>query len=434
MSTALKLSGKRILFASVPADGHFNPLSGLAIHLKEQGNDVRWYTSAVFSKKLETYGIPHYRYVKALNLNVDNMEELFPARKTFTDMIQKLNFDLVEVFARRSEEYYEDMKDIYASFPFDIVIADSMFSAIPFIRHKMNIPVISIGIIPLAAESKDLAPYGLALPPAANEEQRAQYAKMREDGTNILFKEAVDVYDEILTRNGVPHTRGMLFDILIREASLHLQIGSPGFEYERSDMGGNVRFIGALYPPDSTAHRTEWFDERLNKYKTALLVTQGTVDKSMDKLLEPTLAAFKDTDILVIATTSGARTEELRQKYAADNIIVEDYISFGEVMPHVDVYVTNGGYGGTLLGIQHKLPIVAAGIHEGKSEICARVGYFNLGVNLATETPTPDQLRESVQQVLRDATYAQQVSRLSDEIGEYDAHNLCVQYIQELLN
>ncbi len=31
-----------ILFATVPADGHFNPLTGVAMHLKAAGHDIRW--------------------------------------------------------------------------------------------------------------------------------------------------------------------------------------------------------------------------------------------------------------------------------------------------------------------------------------------------------------------------------------------------------
>src|SRR5262245_55775056 len=121
MTSTLNLSGKRVLFACAPADGHFNPLSGLAMHLREQGADVRWYASEIFNKKLEQLGIPHYRFTKALEITADNMDEIFPVRKTYSDPAQKLNFDLVEIFAKRSEEYYEDLKDIYNEFPFDVV-------------------------------------------------------------------------------------------------------------------------------------------------------------------------------------------------------------------------------------------------------------------------------------------------------------------------
>jgi hypothetical protein len=32
----------KILFANIPADGHFNPLTPLAVHLQSLGHDVRW--------------------------------------------------------------------------------------------------------------------------------------------------------------------------------------------------------------------------------------------------------------------------------------------------------------------------------------------------------------------------------------------------------
>ncbi len=59
-------------------------------------------------------------------------------------------------------------------------------------------------------------------------------------------------------------------------------------------------------------------------------------------------------------------------------------------MPYPDVYITNEGYGGVMLAIENKLPMVLAGVHEGKNEINARIGYFKLGINLRTETPTPE--------------------------------------------
>jgi UDP:flavonoid glycosyltransferase YjiC (YdhE family) len=85
------------------------------------------------------------------------------------------------------------------------------------------------------------------------------------------------------------------------------------------------------------------------------------------------------------------------------------------------VSVTNGGYGGTLLSIKHKLPMVAAGIHEGKSEVCARIGCFKLGLNLATDTPASEQVKDAVNKVLADSSYKEHITRLADEINIYDA-------------
>jgi len=55
----------KFLFATVPADGHFNPLTGIAIHLKAAGHDVRWYTGPSYAAKLERLGFPYYPFQRA---------------------------------------------------------------------------------------------------------------------------------------------------------------------------------------------------------------------------------------------------------------------------------------------------------------------------------------------------------------------------------
>ena len=80
-----QLTGKKILFATVPADGHFNPLTGLAKYLQQLGCDVRWYTSPSFSAKLEKLDIAHYPFKQALDVNAANVDDVFPERKYITD-------------------------------------------------------------------------------------------------------------------------------------------------------------------------------------------------------------------------------------------------------------------------------------------------------------------------------------------------------------
>jgi len=101
-------------------------------------------------------------------------------------------------------------------------------------------------------------------------------------------------------------------------------------------------------------------------------------------------------------------------------------------MPFCHVYVTNGGYGGVLLSIQNKLPLVTAGVHEGKNEINARVGYFQLGVNLKTEKPAPAQVKQAVEEVLRNPVYKQRVGQLSDQFSQYNPLRLCEEYVNHI--
>lgn len=150
-------------------------------------------------------------------------------------------------------------------------------------------------------------------------------------------------------------------------------------------------------------------------------------------MIRPALEAFNATDTLVVVATGGSCTEQLKQEFTSDNIIIEDFIPFAEVMPYVDVYVTNGGYGGTLLGIQNELPMVVAGVHEGKSEICARVGYFDLGINLRTERPSVTRLRQAINKVFNDSKYKQNVTQLAAEFRNYNANEKAETLVNDLV-
>ena len=106
--------GTKILFANVPADGHFNPLTGLAVHLKNLGCDVRWYTAKKYADKIKRLGIPFYSLKKAVDVSADpDLEKIFPERKKQKGPVAKLKFEMINVFILRSTEYYEDIQDIY---------------------------------------------------------------------------------------------------------------------------------------------------------------------------------------------------------------------------------------------------------------------------------------------------------------------------------
>ena len=426
-------NGKKILFASVPADGHVNPLTGLAVYLKSIGYDVRWYTSETYAEKISKLNIKLYPFVKALDLRGDNIEQLLPDREKQKTAVAKLNYDIIHFFIERSTEYYADIQQIHKTFPFDLMIADCCFTAIPFVKEKMHIPVISIGIVPLTETSKDLPPAGLAMTPSTSFTGRIKQNMLRWVADNILFAKSNRVLKALTVEHNLSYNNENMFDYLVKKTTLLLQSGTPGFEYHRSDIGSNVQFAGPFLPYSPAKKQAPWFDERLNKYNNVILVTQGTVEKDTKKLIEPALEAFKDTDILVVVTTGGSQTQELREKYTQENIIIEDFIPFGDVMPYADVYVSNGGYGGVLLAIENELPFVAAGVHEGKNEICARIGYFNLGINLKTETPTPAQIRKSVIEILNNSSYKQNVKRLAKEFGKYNAHKISARHVSELI-
>jgi UDP:flavonoid glycosyltransferase YjiC (YdhE family) len=426
------LAGKKILFANFPADGHFNPLTGLAIYLQDLGCDVRWYTSDKYAPKLKQMGIPHIPMKAALDIS--DVDSAFPEREKIKGMVAKLRFDITNIFILRGPEYYADLLQLHRdSFAFDLLIADCAFTGVPFVKDLMKIPVIGIGVLPLTETSKDLPPSGLGMTPSYSLIGKIKQALLRKISDNILFKHPNKVLHEILDKYNVPHNRQTVFDLLPKKTTLFLQSGTPGFEYYRSDLSNNIRFAGALLPFSSKRTMQSWFDKRLTEYKKMVIVTQGTIERNIEKIIVPTLEALKDTDTLVIATTGGSGTQELQKRFPQKNIIIADFIPFSEIMPYADAYITNGGYGGVMLGIENKVPMIVAGVHEGKNEINARVGYFKLGINLRKENPTSGEIKKAVSKLFGNNTYKQNLDKLAKEFATYNPNKLCAYYAAKLL-
>ncbi|HUP12594.1 MAG TPA: hypothetical protein VM187_10290, partial [Niastella sp.] len=256
------LEGKKILFANFPADGHFNPLTGIAVYLQQSGADVRWYGSKEYTDKIKKLGITHYPFQKALELTANNMEELFAERKEMKGAVKKLNWDLQNMFILRAEEYYTDILELYAEFSFDVLICDNAFTAIPFVTDKMRLPVVAIGVLPLTETSKDLPPAGLGMTPSHTLPGKIKQSLLRFLTKQLLFKRSNRLLHHIMDKYGLEHHNYSVFDIGIKKASLLLQSGTPSFEYNRSDMGKNIRFIGPLLPYSGKKQHVSWYNKR----------------------------------------------------------------------------------------------------------------------------------------------------------------------------
>ena len=134
-----------------------------------------------------------------------------------------------------------------------------------------------------------------------------------------------------------------------------------------------------------------------------MLVTQGTIRNEDDLLFAPTFAGLAEQDLLVIATTGGGT--ELAGALPA-NLRVEEFVPYAKLMPHVSVYVTNGGYGGVQMALSHGVPIVVCGATEDKPEVGARVAWSGAGVRVKSARPVASEIRRAALEVLSNPSSA----------------------------
>ncbi len=422
----------RFLIGTIPAVGHVNPALPIAHKLVERSHEVWWYTGEAFQSSIEATGA---RYVPIINAfdpsNPKKMpESLLEKRKTLQG-IAKVKFEFKHFIVNGAKGQVKDYTNILRQFPADVLLSDFAFLGASWVHEKGGPPWATIGVSPLSISSRDTAPSGLGMRPDAS-----QLGHLRNGCLNWVFQRVL-MRDFSIHINNVrasvklPPCQKSFFDAVV-SPYLYLQGTVPAFEYPRSDLPPQVHFVGPLLsapPADFTP--PSWWDD-LQGDRPVILVTQGTVATELDDLIAPTLQALADEDVLVVATTGGQSIESIKLAQYPANARIEPFIPYSHLMPHVDVMVTNGGYNGVQMALANGIPLVVAGQTEDKPEVCARVEWSGVGINLKTNKPTLTQIRDAVKKILRSSHYRQKAQRFQAEIARYDAPTLSATLLEHL--
>ena len=418
----------RYLFAPMPATGHVNPGLPLAKALVQRGHDVRWYSIPRFKKAIESVGARFVPFRNATTLDEEKLESMFPDRPR--GGLAQLRYDIKNIFVAAMPGMLRDCEEELRREPADVIIGDNASAVVEALHARLGIPWAVYGITVLSIPSRDTAPFGLALLPSSTPLGRMRNRLLYKLVDGVIFREANEHNETLRREVGLPPLRSSIFDFS-RRADLYLQASVPSFEYPRTDMPENVHFIGATVP-EAPANWTppSWWGEMQNR--KVVLVTQGTINNDYDQLIRPAIRALSSEDVFVVVTTGSKPASAVGIAPLPWNVRVEKYIPYAHLMPHVDLLLTNGGYGSIQIALAHGVPVVAIGKTEEKPEIANRVQWSGVGVGLKVRIPTEGQIRKAVSHVLRTPTYAARAEAMAYELSGLDAARVGADLLEEL--
>jgi MGT family glycosyltransferase len=248
-----------------------------------------------------------------------------------------------------------------------------------------------------------------------------------------MFQPVQDYINDVLQGCSAPAMPAFFLDCLYTLPDVFLQFTAEAFEYPRGDMPSSIRFVGPMLPkPPAELQQPGWWS-RLDGSRPVVLVTQGTIaNENPSQLIGPTLTGLAGEDVMVVVANGGRDLNGICTHIPA-NAIVERFIPFQEILPKVDVFVTNGGYGGVNQSLNMGVPVVVAGATEDKPAVAARVAWSGAGINLETDRPTADHVRTAVLDVLRDGCYRRKARVLQANFARYDALNEITRAVESLL-
>ena len=413
----------KILFATFPASGHFNPLTSVAARLLQRGHEVAWYTAPSFVHRVERLGVTAFPYRRAIEVTDENIGELYPERAKLTGT-KRLAFDFDKVFAAPVRDHYLDLREIRDEYPFELLVCDSAFFASTIVARALGVPVYSVNPGPSLYPATDVPPPFFGLRPA-----RGPLGRLRD---RILWrlvygslKLGITSFNDAFAVAGLPAVKQRdVFRIVEQTATRNFQSGVPETDFPRSEAPPNTVYVGALLPQKTDAGPP--LDPRITEWSgPVVVVSQGTVDnRDPSKLIAPTIEALAGGDTLVVAVTAGSGTADLRRRYPLPSVIVEDFIDFHQLFPHTDVFVCNGGHGSVMLALHYRVPLLLAGTREGKNDINARLAYNGVAVDLRTEHPSPRRIATGVAHVLADEALRARVAAVGAILDGYDSLGL----------
>ena len=161
-------------------------------------------------------------------------------------------------------------------------------------------------------------------------------------------------------------------------------------------------------PPD-------WLD-RLDSAAIVYL-TLGTVwNRNLD-VFRTVIEAVRDEDIALIVTV-GRHNDPASLGPQPDDVHVHRYIPQGVLLPRCDAVITHGGSGTTLGALAFGVPLVLLPQGADQYANAERIAAAGAGLQLLKDDVSADAVRDSVRNVLDDASYKHAAERIQAEIHD----------------
>lgn len=420
-----------LLLAATATPGHVNPMLAAARLLVAQGHRVLMLCGALFEQHIRDTGAEFVPFAPEVDFDYRSLERHFPERASLSGTAQ-MALALKRFFAAPMAQHDRQLRALIAAEGVDLLLVENGFyGVLPLLQqpHGRPVPILMLGVNPVSFSSPDAIFYGPRIPP----ELRRSLGELPwlDEPTRQLQREVQQRFDAALAEAGAPPLTAPFTDVMVTAPDAFLQLSCAGFEYERPELEGVIRYVGPLQPPRLELTPPPWW-ERLDE-RPLVIVSQGTLaNVDLGQLLLPAMQGLAG-DKLQLLLTTGGRDPALLGDAIPANAIVTDHVPFELALPRAAALVTNGGYGSVQSALAHGVPLVVAGTGEDKAEVATRVAWSGAGINLHSNEPTAAMVATAVRKVVREPRYRARARLLAEEMAALDGRAAIAASVADLL-
>jgi hypothetical protein len=239
----------KIIVAAPPVPGEFIPLLQIARGLAARGHQITVLTGSGFRAAVEQAGLSFAPLTGAADFDVRELHSQ-PGRAALPPPAQ-VAWDLVNIFISPMPDEHAALQELLSRDPGQYLIANTLFLGAWPARLGAPGPRparwVGVSAVPLALSSEDTTFFGPVPvgpgedPKAANRTANAQF--------QAAIRPADDRAGELLAELGAGRPASPFLDAMYTLPDETAVLSVPGFEFERSDLPGNVHLAGILPPP-----------------------------------------------------------------------------------------------------------------------------------------------------------------------------------------
>ncbi|KAI6369723.1 hypothetical protein MCOR25_004351 [Pyricularia grisea] len=427
-----------VVAVGYPADGHAGPIIRAVSYLTARGFKAWIVTGDQYKDQAMSAGVERFfthpsPFLMHQNI-MEGIEDVAPG-------LHQFDFELQRVFIRDMPSYFEAVRGALeaarAEYPGKkIVVMQDMCitGTAPFLYgapppkgfEEDGFPrVLTVNASMNFHSGPEVPPLFSRVDPGdiSEEEMRKLY-----DAFSEAMQSSKDLFNKLVAELGATgQMTGLITDAFLDKPDISVQLCSPALDYHRNELPPNYRFVGGLpMPPRKGGVLPQWLQSFLDDRagRKLVFVTQGTIDTDYTELLIPTLQVLSGREDVFVVGVLGVKDAKLPEEVEAGlggNVKVLDYFPYTEILPHTDVFITNGGYGGFMQGVMNAAPMVIGGEAKDKGEVAVRMELAGLGVNLKTARPAKEDLVAAIDKVLSNPNYKKRALELKKENEDMDA-------------
>jgi MGT family glycosyltransferase len=423
----------RFLFTVWPFAGHVHPNVAIARALAARGHEAAFYTGSSIASALESERLRVFPFHALNEERVTRTVQELDALSLEWRKARARKAMIRDWFLGTVDAQLQDIGAIVKQWQPDALVCDpAMWGPILVLHETTRVPLAVMSYVAACMLPGPEGPIlGVALPKATGAVSRIGRRALRVVERLV----AADVRrgaDQIRARHGLA-PMGSSVTAYGGRMPLYLVPTSRLYDRDRSDLPPSVHYVGPCHwdkpagsPPPA------WLTE-MPRDRPLVYVTEGTMHSKPAFVLRTALEALAPLPVRVVATTGMHRDlSSLNLGPIPANARVERFVPHSQLFPHTAVVLTTGGTGTVLASLSAGIPLVIVPTAWDQPENAWRVAEAGAGLRVPPGQCTPQVLREAVQRVLRDESFASNAKRLGDDFANYGSASQAADLLERM--